>query len=88
MSQIFGMNIEEVRQLASQLNAAADEIQHLMGNLNNKIDTAGWVGPDHDRFVGDWKSNYTQQLTAVMNALRDASQHAQQNALQQEEASN
>ncbi len=87
MSQMTGMNIDEVRHLSTQLNQAADEIQHLISSLTSKISSTTWVGADRDRFHNDWTGPYVQQLTGVVNGLRDASQTASANATQQEQAS-
>jgi uncharacterized protein YukE len=87
MSQMTGMIIEDVRQLSSQLSSAADEIQTLIGSLTAKIDSTTWVGPDRERFHSDWTGTYVQQLTTVMNGLREASTNAVTNANQQEQAS-
>ena len=57
------------------------------GSLTGKIDSTTWVGPDRERFHSDWTGNYVQQLTTVMNGLREASTNAGTNANQQEQAS-
>jgi hypothetical protein len=87
MSQMTGMIIEDVRLLSNQLSTAADEIQTIIGSLTAKIDSTTWVGPDRERFYVDWTGNYVQQLTTVMNGLREASTNAGTNANQQEQAS-
>ena len=87
MSQFYGMVVEEVQQLSAQFNRSADEIQQLVNTLTSKINSASWVGPDRDRFVNDWTSQHVPQLNAVMHALQNAGNLAQQNAQQQATAS-
>jgi uncharacterized protein YukE len=85
---MLGMDITGVRQLANQMNSASNEIQALSGQLTQLLGNTVWVGPDHDRFAADWHSTYMGQLQNVANALATAATVANQNAVQQETASN
>ncbi len=84
---ITGMNIEAVRQLASQMDTHAEQIQQLMGGLTQALENTEWIGPDRERFVGDWHGTHVAQLTAVANSLRDAANAARANADEQEHTS-
>lgn len=84
---IQGMDIEAVRQLAVQMDNDAAQIEQLMGTLTSSLEGAEWIGPDREKFVGDWNSNHKMQLTAVANSLRDAANAARSNADQQQQAS-
>ncbi len=88
MSSYLGLDPTAVRSLASQLSNAAGEIKNIMGQLTNSLQNTPWTGPDREHFVNDWQSNHVTQLTNVANALETASQQANQNAQQQEQASN
>jgi uncharacterized protein YukE len=83
-----GMDIPAVRQLAQQMTSAADEIEQLKQRLTSALNSAQWVGPDQQRFKGEWDGNCVSSLTRVAEILRQASQAATQNAQQQEQASN
>ena len=83
-----GMDVSAVRALASQMTSSASEIQQIANQLTNQLQTASWVGPDREHFVGDWQSTHVTQLTQVVNALHDAAQRANANAQEQENASN
>ena len=88
MSQVTsGMDIAEVRNLATQLHNAANEIQQLMSRLTPLVHNAAWRGPDQVRFVGDWDGHHSSALRQVAEALNQASQAANANATQQEQAS-
>ena len=87
MSNFTGMDIQAVRTLATQLNAKADEIDSIRQMLTGQLDSTPWVGPDRERFYGDWTGQYTQALNQVAGALRDASSRATTNANEQEAAS-
>jgi len=84
----LGMNVDEVQTLAAQMHNASSEITNLMSQVTSALQSAQWVGPDHDRFVSDWQSLHTAALTSVANGLTDAANSATSNAQQQIEASN
>lgn len=85
---MLGLDPTAVRALANQMANAASEIQQLASQLTNMLANTQWVGPDHDRFAGDWNGTHVHQLQLVANALSDASSVANQNVAQQEQASN
>ncbi|TWP54054.1 hypothetical protein FKR81_00335 [Lentzea tibetensis] len=87
MAGFYGMDIEAIRGLATQLGSKADEIDTIANTLTTQIDGANWAGPDADTFRTDWATTYRAQLTAVATALRDASTRATGNANQQDETS-
>lgn len=87
MAYFTGMNISEVRSLATQLSTKADEIDSIANALSSQLNGVQWVGADADNFRNEWQSTHRGQLSAVAHALRDASTRATVNANQQEEAS-
>ncbi len=84
---ITGMDIEGVRQLAAQMDNNAAQIEQLIGTLNGALESTEWIGPDRERFVGDWHGTFMPQLTTVANSLRDTANAARANADQQEQTS-
>lgn len=88
MSNFTGMDIGGVRQLAGQMDQRAEEIRTLMGQLTNALQSAQWVGPDREHFLGDWQGTHCAQLNAVIQGLTEAANRARLNAQQQEQASN
>jgi uncharacterized protein YukE len=87
MSQFLGMDVQEVHNLANQLNNSASEIQSIINTITGQLNGVQWTGTDATRFRGDWTGTHVAQLTTVKNALEDASRLATQNAQQQEQAS-
>lgn len=85
---VYGQDIEQVQQLATQLNSKAEEIQSVISQLSSAISKVQWMGPDADRFRSDWQGQHTAKLKAVVDALRTASQTAKRNAQEQQQASN
>jgi len=88
MAAFTGMDIAQVRQLSQQLNTKAEEIRNIMNTLTNALQGAQWVGPDRERFVGEWQSQHCSALNTVIQGLEAASQTANKNAQEQEAASN
>jgi hypothetical protein len=83
-----GMDINDVRQLATRMNSAADEILQTANTLTQALQGTTWVGPDRERFVGDWTSSHMAQINNVVTAIHDAATRANHNATEQEQASN
>lgn len=87
MAQFTGMDIEAVRSLAQQMNSSAEEIRNLASRLSSALEGTQWVGPDREKFVGDWQGQYMTSLNQVAQGLVDAAQRATANASEQETAS-
>ena len=87
MSQFLGMDVQEVRNLSNQLTSSANEIQNIIAKITSQLSSTQWVGSDAARFRDDWTGTHTSQLTTVKNALEVAANQANQNAMQQEQAS-
>ena len=83
-----GLDIGQVRSLSAQMRSKADEIEGIMGELTSALSGTPWVGPDRQKFEGDWDSQYCTALRNVAEGLRSAAQAAEGNATQQEQASN
>jgi uncharacterized protein YukE len=88
MAGFTGMDIQQVRQLSQQMRTKADEIEQISQQLTAALNGAQWVGPDQARFKSEWESNCVSALRQVCETLRSAGQAAEQNAVQQEQASN
>lgn len=83
----LGLDPTAVRNLASQLNNAASEIQNISGQLTSQLQNAPWTGPDREQFVNEWQSTHLNQLHTVVQALQHAAQTANRNAQDQETVS-
>lgn len=85
---MWGLDIQQVRQLSTQLNQKAGEIENALTTLTNALNGTQWEGPDATSFRSDWSGQHTAALRQVIQALRDAATKAQQNANAQEQTSN
>ena len=85
---ISGMDIEQVRRMARQMNKEAEAIEHAITMLTPRIEGAPWRGDDRNNFVGDWSRGHVPRLRNVVNGLRDAARLANRQADEQMRASN
>jgi uncharacterized protein YukE len=81
-----GMDVGQVRQLATDMSRAADEIQRLGQQITAKLASVPWQGADQKRFEQDWHTHQAQ-LKTIVDALKKAGQDATRNAQEQESAS-
>jgi uncharacterized protein YukE len=84
-----GMDVDQLRGLASQINADA---QALSGLVNTLTGVAGrlpfyWQGPVATAFEQDWQAKYRPQLLAACNTLTALHAHLVSNINQQATAS-
>lgn len=84
---VYGMDIEQVRQLANQLGQKAEQIDQIVREVTSTLGGTDWTGPDADQFRNDWQGTLSTQLRNVAQTLRDTQTRASQNAAQQEQAS-
>lgn len=84
---VWGLDVQQVRQLSQQLNAKAGEIQQILSQLTAKLNATQWTGPDAEQFRNSWSGEHTASLKKVIAALQDASQKASANASAQESTS-
>ena len=85
---VWGLDVQQVRQLSSQLNRQAEAIQQALSTLTSALQGTQWSGPDAEKFRNEWSSSHTSALKSVINALQDAGQLAARNADAQEQTSN
>jgi uncharacterized protein YukE len=85
---VWGLDVEQVRTLATQLDTKAGEIEAIRDTLTNTLGGTQWTGPDSEQFRNDWGTTYTRALNDVAQALKDTAQRARTNAQDQENVSN
>ena len=86
MSGFVGMDTEQVRSLAKQVEQEASRLQTDIAAIGNKILGAQWKGPDREKFVADW-NHQKAQVIKVCEMLRETAQAMILNAQQQDQTS-
>ncbi|KGJ79651.1 hypothetical protein GY21_04280 [Cryobacterium roopkundense] len=84
---VWGLDVQQVRQLSTQLNTKAGDIESVLTTLTTALNSTEWTGPDATAFRGDWSGQHTAALKNVIQALRDTATKASKNAQDQETAS-
>ncbi len=83
-----GMDPEAVRQLAQEIQRAAQHLETLVHTLNANVTNTAWTGRDRDQFVAHWDSTLRPHVLHAACGLAEAASAAQRNAEQQEQVSN
>lgn len=83
-----GMDIPAVRQMATQMEQASNEIEQLVSRLTGTLNGTQWEGPDANAFRSEWEGQHTSSLRQVSQALQNVCQRARANADDQEATSN
>lgn len=87
MTELTGMDINQIFKLARDMSTEAVAVELLIGPLGPTLENAPWVGPDRDRFIDEWKTRHLTPLLDLIQALRDAAVKAKAHADDQVRAS-
>lgn len=85
-----GMNVENVRGIAKQLDGQANAVEHVLSAVDKLIHqaTTDWLGRDSQQFQQLWTGQYKGQLQKLKGDLTDLAVKARNSAAGQEQASN
>lgn len=80
-----GMNPDVVKAQGKVLETQADKIKSISGRIDGLVAdlNKAWNGPDSQRFIKSWNSEYKAQLTQASKVLRTKGQAAISQAKQQ-----
>jgi len=84
---MWGLNVEQVKNFATQLDQKAGEIDKIQSTLTSTLQSTEWTGPDAQRFRTDWDGKYSKALRLVSDALKETAQQSRKHAQEQEAAS-
>ena len=87
MTNVLGMDIEQVQALASSMQTNSESIAQATAQLTSQIDSTTWHGQDQMKFRSDWDSIYSVQLRNVVEQLQERYTHLRSEADQQAQAS-
>ena len=87
MANIWGLDVQQVRELGTNLDREADSIDAILSKLTGVLNNTQWSGPDATQFRSDWSGAHSASLRKVGQALRDTAQQARTNAQAQEQTS-
>ncbi len=87
MANVWGLDVQQVRDLATNLDREADGIDQVLSKLTGVLNGTQWTGPDATQFRNDWQGAHSNALRRVATALRETAQLARANAAAQEQTS-
>ena len=80
MADYIGMDPDEVKAFAQQLQTKSGELQQIVSQLTSQLTNTTWVGADRTRFEGDWQGTIAVNLKNAADQLHEASTLATSNA--------
>lgn len=83
MASFYGMDIEQVEQLAVEFEHKAQDVDSIVQVIEGRLSSTDWRGPDADRFRNDWSGTLAPGLRNVAEVLREAAHSSRQNAEEQ-----
>jgi hypothetical protein len=83
-----GLDPVEVKQLATTLDAGANQIEEIRRLITGQLHFGAWEGADADQMRHEWDSYYASALSACEQALHTLAARARANADAQVEVSN
>ena len=83
----YGMDPEEVRDRAGDLDRAARELEEMMSTLTSAVGAVQWVGPDADEFRSQWDQVRSRSDSQIVPDLQSHRQILEENIEEQEQAS-
>ena len=89
MSNMTGMDIEQVEQLGTDLFHQADMIQQVIASLDRLVEHSQviWKGQDATQFADWWRSQHRGHLQQVHDSVHGLGQAAKNNANEQRQVS-
>lgn len=87
MANVWGLDVQQVRELGTNLDREADSIDQILSKLTGVLNNTQWTGPDANQFRNEWTGAHSAALRKVGQALRDTAQLARANAAAQEQTS-
>lgn len=77
---VSSQDIDQMRQLATQLSSRAGAIETNFSQLTTGLTAVNWPGPDAIEFKAKWSGTHLPALRAAVAALREAAQQATRDA--------
>jgi uncharacterized protein YukE len=84
---MFGADVDALRGLSSSLRRRRHDIDASRARLASIVETLPWSGPDHDRFVDEWRRVHAPAMASIVTAMTEAAARAAYHADRQDDAS-
>lgn len=87
MAGMYGADVAQLKQLASQFERCATQLDGDRMTVGNAIRISAWIGPVAVRFRHEWDSSHSRKVASAAARLREAATALRRNAEEQERAS-
>lgn len=87
MGNVSGLDIDQIDQLAAAFDQKAEQIEEILARLNSGLRETQWLGPDRDRFEGEFEGTIGPDLRNLERELHETASRLRQQARAQEQAS-
>lgn len=87
MAGMYGADVAELREMASQFDRAAARLRSSSVKVNNTVQVSAWLGPVAVTFRANWESSYHPGLHNAVELLTANAEALRRNAAEQESAS-
>lgn len=83
----YGANTQQLTEYGTSLDNGAVRVEELIDSLQSVVHATEWIGPDADRFREEFQNMREALARAVCDALRERARTCEENAEEQDEAS-
>jgi uncharacterized protein YukE len=87
MADVLGLDVNQADDLSRNMRSKADEFENAATQLTSNLANVQWTGNYANRFREDWNGPARQNLTHIVEMLREASQALAQHAEAQRQVS-
>lgn len=85
---VYGADVIELRSLSERMSRSAADLDRIVNLLTHQITaTTAWVGPNAQRFRGDWSGSHRAAVASSARALRECAAALRRNADDQDRTS-
>jgi len=86
-SQFYGLDPEYSREASRGMEASADDLRSMVGDISATLGEVLWIGPAAQRFKQDWDGSLRPELQAATDSLTDNARELYRRAEMQDEVS-
>lgn len=86
-SQFYGIDTTYARQSSRQMDASAQDLGGMVGNISAMLDSVVWIGPAAKGFKQDWDGALRPELEAATRSLSENARELHRRADLQDEVS-
>lgn len=86
-SQFYGLDPEYSREASQGMEASADDLRNVVGDISAVLQDVLWIGPAAHRFKQDWDGSLQPELQAACDSLTDNARELRRRADMQDEVS-